>query len=152
MTDPKTPAQRKTEAREAIETAEVSLEAAIDSYANAEAAAPALNRAESYPRKTWRYQVQHHFESRIGEGQAGVDSQAPHREGGDMISIPRPVRKAVKLVSDSTAEVGVCSACHEGFTVRAGNDPTAVCDPCAQELLVILSEFVRTLIYRRPIP
>jgi hypothetical protein len=61
------------------------------------------------------------------------------------VVIPRPIRKALKMVLIVTEEDHVCAACKNPYNIDPDCIVTACCHPCAQELLVMLASFVECL-------
>ena len=61
------------------------------------------------------------------------------------VRIPRPIRKAVKLVLVVTEEDHVCAACKNPYRLEPDGEPTACCNSCAQMLLVMLASYVECL-------
>ena len=61
-----------------------------------------------------------------------------------MITIPRPIRKAVNLaLAPIRTEDVTCAACHEIMGgVECCYEPTPCCHTCAQELLAMLADYV----------
>ena len=61
------------------------------------------------------------------------------------VRIPRPIRKALKLVLVVTEEDHVCAACKTPYRIEIGDDVTACCNSCAQMLLAMLASYVECL-------
>jgi hypothetical protein len=68
------------------------------------------------------------------------------------IVVPRPIRKAVRLLTHGVDDFHVCRACRSYMSTDPDLEPTPCCNTCAQELADMLAYWIRDELLSAPSP